>query len=313
MSLQTNSSQMTDTHFIICTPPYARNSAGIVILHELGKTISNLNYSVTFVFFDPSNSKWFLSTEPSHYAPNMQDRISKSLSQMEVSLQHALNEGIIIYPEIVSGNPLGARRIVRYFLNKDAAITGVITDTRPNDYILAYSCSFHDKPNLTLFKPVHDPCFNTENTRPAIERTLSLTYFGKAKYTEPLPVISGSVLISKSWPQTSHELASLLKSSKYLFTWDHVTSLMIDALYCGTHVVLMKEHVSSKSRLLESKKNDFPHHLGQWVNEDIFLEVDQSYESKRLKLLAAYNEALTLWPANVLLFIEDALRYFRHR
>ncbi|HFD86551.1 MAG TPA: hypothetical protein ENJ35_02620, partial [Gammaproteobacteria bacterium] len=110
----------TSPYYVIA-PPYTEMSSGIRVLHYLCHVL-NLNGQEAYVSTDVTNGQ-----------------LRTPLLTEEVKVRHiqAGREPIVIYPEVVLGNPLGARHVVRYLLNRPGALGGaeVFED---NDFILQY-------------------------------------------------------------------------------------------------------------------------------------------------------------------------------
>ena len=91
--------------FLICAPPYNDKSAGIVVLHELHQDMVNLGYDAHLCIFQNT-------------------AFSRMMFTSKTDLQDIVDNGIVIYPEVIRGNPLRAKRVVRYFLNREGAASG---------------------------------------------------------------------------------------------------------------------------------------------------------------------------------------------
>jgi len=130
--------------YIIYTPSFDINSGGAIILHYLCHLLNSMDYDAYLWYerkavwntkrplfsiyrFYRYYKKYFSSsflTNPSFNTP-----IAKS---------NDLEDSIVIYPEIVDGNPLNAKKVVRWLLHKPGFHTGRINFTK-DELIFAYS------------------------------------------------------------------------------------------------------------------------------------------------------------------------------
>ncbi|NTW17510.1 MAG: hypothetical protein HGA41_08660, partial [Syntrophaceae bacterium] len=92
--------------YIITSPPYRHNCAGIVVLYELQKWLIRFNQDAMIMNFN---------------APYPIEE-----------------EDIVVYPEIVPGNPLNAKKVVRYILNVPGKLGGD-KEYDKNEILVAHS------------------------------------------------------------------------------------------------------------------------------------------------------------------------------
>jgi len=78
-----------------------------------------------------------------------------------------IDEAYVVYPEVLQGNPLNARRVVRYVLNTPAA-NGYPMLEGGRDFIVSFSSQFWERPDCVATILVDEPIFNDDNSRPAL-------------------------------------------------------------------------------------------------------------------------------------------------
>jgi len=93
--------------FIITAPPFNEKSAGCVMLYTLSNKLKELGYDTEII----------------------------PLTQPQV----IPDDTILIYPEIIDGNPFGAKNVVRYFLNREGYVSGNKVNAGPNDFNFSFS------------------------------------------------------------------------------------------------------------------------------------------------------------------------------
>ena len=128
--------------YIINSPPFLESSGGIIVLHYLCHLINELGREA-YIYRPELTYQSLGHNEPFNSVS------SKVFSRMHAPIctSYDPNKDIIVYPEIVTGNPLGAKNVVRWLLYRPGAFTGVI-DYGPDELIFFYQEVF-DVPELT--------------------------------------------------------------------------------------------------------------------------------------------------------------------
>jgi hypothetical protein len=136
-------------------------------------------------------------------------------------------DAIVIYPEVITNNPLNAKKVVRYLLNKEAAIDGKLIDWGKNDFPMAFSKIYKDDCDV-LFYPIVDleTTINRNETR-----EYNSFYIGKGSKYANCPPLPGCKEITTNTPR--EEFINILNKSKILFTYDTLTGTNLDAALCG--------------------------------------------------------------------------------
>ena len=94
--------------YLIYTPSYNPQSGGIIVLHKLCHMLNNLG-AHAFLFHDKIDNVNYFNTNPEYLTP---------IADLSILNQ----DPIVIYPEIVIGNPLNAKHVVRWLLNRPGVI-----------------------------------------------------------------------------------------------------------------------------------------------------------------------------------------------
>jgi hypothetical protein len=211
---------------VIYAPDYTHLSSGVRCLHLLCDRLNRLGIgaAITTRVIDPS-----LITPWIH--PGM------------ISAHPALlDRSIVIYPEIVAGNPVHARNVVRYLLNKPGYFTGAGMETYgQGDYYLHFSDEF--RPPGLVSRRLRLSLVDTAVFTPppaSTERKGFLVY--SARYRpdiESFPDwIDNVTMISNAAPRDPPALAKFYQSSRALIAGER-TSAIAEALHCHCPVIIL--------------------------------------------------------------------------
>ena len=133
--------------FIIYTPLYNENSGGVVVLHKLCQVLNSIGETALIWYDRNPLSVNSLKTFKKKVKYCLDTFFKKSKFKTPYNLKLAnkedIKDSIVIYPEIVAGNPLNAENVVRWFLYKPGKHTGVI-DYGLNDLFFYYLEEFND-------------------------------------------------------------------------------------------------------------------------------------------------------------------------
>lgn len=226
------------TRFIIVTPPYNELSAGVKVLHFLCHSLNQVGVNSSLLFLDVRDKTYnsFVSiTDKSAFHEPYNTPVITSLEEIDFA------NDIVVYPDIIRGNPLNSKKVVRYMLNKNGLITGnpIIYDS--NDFIISYQKIFEPNAHFNLFLTDDDlTLIPGRDVIQKLNKNISLTYVGKGgKYGDTVR-IGGT--ISLDWKKSHEEYILLLENAKYLFTWDQLTGVVFDAIIYGCIPVIVSKN-----------------------------------------------------------------------
>ncbi len=277
-----------------------------MVLHDLCDALNRIGYSCGIIFLHGGNAaeqnfQYALSTDPGMYKPGSRFfPVSNPDEAREI-----LRDGIVVYPDLIIGNPLGANRVVRYVLNFSTA-------PFEGDFVLSFSRFYSAYAHHTLFKVFHHDAFNSNGALPWHQRSLNLTYFGKGPSFLECKQIPNTVVVERDWPRDKDQLALLLKQCKFFFTWDCVSSTNLDAVICGAIPVFLHEKQLLRSELGKSELGEIPcasfnsiDHLPGGVNVD-----NDGIRIAFAEFNARYFHYLESWPDRVAEFARVCERHF---
>lgn len=188
--------------YVIFSPEYSNSSAGIRALYKLNDMLNSKGYD----------------------------------SIVTDSIIDFPDDAIIVYPEIVSFNPLNAKNVVRYILNTPGKI-GKSTMFGLDDLIFTWNKEYYDA--STLFIPLIEDFFNDYG----LERNGACFWVGKGKDIPRIPETEGLTEITYEWPKTREGLAQLLNEKETFYTYDNNTMLISEAEKCGCRVIVIGEKI----------------------------------------------------------------------
>jgi O-antigen biosynthesis protein len=240
------------SRFIHFTYPYKHWSAGLRVVHYYCYLMRRCGYDS------------YVTTEgnPEWVTPIFQGPI--------------LDTDIVIYPQLVRGNPLCAKNVVRYMLYFP------IEPMRANEYCLVYNDCYYDasvnnyagrlsRDNILTLGSIEPGLFHDKNVIKSIE---SVVFMGKgAKNYNAACVPVAAPIITYGWPDSRDKTADLLRSAKGFYTFDRHTALITEALLCGCRVYFVSNGKSPE----ELTEKD----LGCVIDEEKHCR-DVSFQAERM-------------------------------
>ncbi len=193
-------------NFTIFAPSYNEKSGGSWMLHFLCDQLNKIGHTSTLFIFENEQI-----TNPNFNTP----------------IGHIQNS-VVVYPEIVTTNPLQAKYVVRYLLNKEGYLQKKMIDWGEKDYPLSFSTVYRNDCD-TLFYPNSDLSIFYNSYQ---ERTQNAFYIGKGYLYGDCPRLD-CFEITRSYPESKQELANVLRKTKILFSYDAHTATNLDAALCG--------------------------------------------------------------------------------
>jgi len=213
--------------YYIVTPRFIRTSAGVKAVHLLCHCLNRAGQEA-YVLIYP---RWTepVTTNPNLLTPEVTPEVVRRHRERGVS-------PILVYSEIIPGNPMGANTVVRYVLSFPGEIAGDKTFAA-NETVFGYSsvlAAAAGAPSRVLLIPVSDASVYTPGA--ARERRGSCFYAMKYRIVhggKPLPVTADSVEITRDLPdsQKPAEIAELFRNAEVFYTYEN-TALALEAALC---------------------------------------------------------------------------------
>lgn len=238
--------------FLIVSPP--QTGAGPVVLHLLCRMLADLGYDAKVFRLrsdvphpsNPCSRQEFLR----NYLPFMNGKPKQILDSQEGSVKGCVltdwpyvdDDTIVVYPEIVFGNPLAAKHVVRWLLNVNTFM-GEVNGIQPNDkddLVICYSNVFNDyqlNPSCREVKLInfnHNVCKRWNYGH----REGNCFLIKKGCNRADLPPEVPGVIIDGL---TEEEKMEVFNKCEYFYSFDTQTFYSTEAAYCGCVSIVVPE------------------------------------------------------------------------
>ena len=253
---------------------YSAASNGIKVTYELVRKLNNMGICAKNLCFD----SYVCGAEiPFKYLVNTIFCSDDQFPMIEP-------DDIVIYPEHVSGNPLNARRVVRYLLNKPYYIFGYGIEYAASDYILSFSeLISKDLPYLYILLDERKMYADIRRDKPKKKDVYSV-YFGKCnpevlKNSESIlrriQKKYGIVnIITRQYPDRNSALR-MIAESDMMASFDPLSNLNYEATLLGTPVLMLDDSFNTSATHLPAEQSGYFYNLNDL--ESAKLAVKESY------------------------------------
>lgn len=285
---------------IVYTTPLDIHCGGIVVMHNLVKLVNDLNHPLFYAKIFMHNNLIYDNQFCTDFA----------------QLNEITENTIVIYPEIISGNPLGAKHVIRWILLN----LGI---EMPSDHYkkwdandLVYVWDNQDTKNhfmKSLCTPWLNPIFKNNNIDGLRKKTCFLV-----KKARLYPHFNSRIYIHEKDSINLEnvkleEVVNVLNKCKYLYCYDLNTAYIPFAILCGCIPIVYPYNNYSKVSWLKGtmlhKQNilyDKGIAWGKSMNEiNYALNTLSEGANEIASLYKDYNEEITF-------FLEDIESYFEN-
>lgn len=229
--------------FVVWAPPFDERSGGAIALHALCDRLNALGAKALLwpsskPLVRPGDSLgrlWWRF----QYGWSRGDRdFNRGPFRSRLARQADVPRSVVVYPEIAAGNPLRAKRVVRWFLHKPGYFTGEAA-FGSNDKFYFYNPAFNDPP---LAPKTHhlrvsylDPAYTQWNFGPR-SGTAYLVRKGRGRPLSAHPPDAICV------DELSHqECAEVFNRVERLYSYDSYSYYAVFAALCGCTPVVVPE------------------------------------------------------------------------
>ena len=296
--------------FVIFADHFNENIGGVIALHRLCHLLNEEGYEAylwpAFRPRDNPDRPWRSARKRfSHWIRRMDRHFIRGPGFIAPLARHKhLRDGIVVYAEVIDGNPIHGRHVVRWLLHKPGFHTGRV-DYGRDDRFFFYQHAFND-PSLhadadNLLKTVfiRDDIYRHTNTG---ARSGTCYILRKGKGRPIVHPLENSVLVD----DLSHrEMADVFNRVEMCISYDPYTMYSAFAAMCGCVSVVVPSPGVSKEAWYPDERDRYGQAYG-------FDDVDWAKRTAPLllpHLKAQEREA----NASVALFAEKCLSYFGPR
>lgn len=304
--------------FLIVSPHQC--GMGPVVLHLLCRMLADLGYDARVFRLRadvqhvsiPCSRQVFLR----NYLPFMRKKDKEILDSQEGSIKGCVltrwpyvdDDTIVVYPEIVFGNPLSARHVVRWFLNINK-FKGKFTGEQPygkDDLFICYDGVFNDYQLNPDCREVTLQYFNHDIYKRWNYgyREGSCFLIRKGVIRSDLPSTVPGVIIDEL---SEEEKVEVLNKCRYFYSFDPQTSYGYVAAVCGCLPIYVPEPGKKREDYLGKKTKGWGIAYGTSKEE---LEFARRTYKEMLAYLESFN---TDNLKNVHKFLDYCQEYFQGR
>ena len=199
-------------NYIICTPTYGK-STGVRVLHTLAKSLQKQGFSASLFSHAPY-------AEGYDYVHKITD--------------HMRENDILVYPEIVLGNPLQFKNVVRYVLCFPETL-GANNKYHHSEQVFAWEDKYYLGAPILTFPYMDESIFYDDNS----PKTHDCYFVYKGGQCREIPEIKDAIRIDMKYPREREELGRLLRSTKTLYSYDAESAMHNEAVACGAKVKII--------------------------------------------------------------------------
>jgi len=211
--------------YYIVAPDYTHKSAGIRLMHQLCSALNQMGCEAYVVSNKLNGELW---------APKLTE-------ENKVAHYQAGKKPIVVYPEVVKGQPMGFGVPVRYVLNYPGLLGGGDKEYPENEIVFSFDQDYYPD-GILLFLPV----INIKEIDAVVPRSnrlkgSSAVYYNRYKPSkEEIEALGeGCVDVSTTTSLKFREVISILKSVEVLYCYEP-SAIIAEAWLCGCAVILMK-------------------------------------------------------------------------
>jgi len=294
--------------FIIVAPGYDDNAGGIVVLHQLCDRLNNLGYKASlWPFFKPvldfSNPFKTIYLLFRYFRKSIKYgfKTNPKLNTPIASYQD-IKDAVVVYPEVIVGNPLKAKNVVRWLLHKPGFNNGGKIDFGTDDLFFYYDKAFDD----SRYNSHPDNRLHIISQRSDVYKITNhdirygTCYLLRKGYKrEIVHNKADSVLVDG----LSHEeTADVFNQSEFCISYDTYTMYLVYAAMCGCIPVVIPEEGVTKEQWQPNEENRYGIAYG-------FDDINYAIETRPL-LLQHIEKQERESNQSVIHFIEKCKEYF---
>lgn len=268
--------------YVIVAPKYSKSN-GVRTLYLLAQELEKKGYRA-FVF-----------------APKTNEVDCQFINRVTKNMQ---KNAIVVYPETVFGNPLAFDNVVRYILYYPQKLGGT-KNFNKNELLITYSKEYYSDAEELFFPCLDKKLFYADDTKKDVD---CYFVYKKGKWRD-IKEFDSMIEINAKFPEKREDLASLLRRTKTLYSYDDHTLLLDEAYACGCKVKIVTESgfADYVSRYDEYFK-DYEQNLDNFIKKSQKMKNGQyqkslSFENVSFKQIFDYCKCMIMY--RLFLFLND--------
>lgn len=285
---------MSVLKFIVYAPYYDENVGGSIVLYKLCNTLNDLGYPAFIWPFGKRRFTWkgaccFWAQALVRFARTRGKiaNLHNSTSPVSIASTADIEDAVVVYPETVEGNPLSARRYVRWFLHNPKFHTGIDRDFDGELYFYFIEAFNEHLPKavcggrLALLEYFTD-IYRVENHG---SRSKVCHLIRKGRFRDDLPSFSDVWVLDGL---DHKEMAKAFNECAICFIYDPYTLYATYAAMCGCIPVIVPQEGVTKEQWLPEEhlrfglaygEEDIPYALS--TREQMIARLRKDEESSR--------------------------------
>lgn len=303
--------------FLIVSPHQC--GMGPVVLHLLSRILTEFGYDAKvfrlrrdYPYSIPGSRREFLC----NYLPFIRKKPKQILDSQEGSVKGCVltdwpyvdDDTIVVYPEVVFGNPLAAKHVVRWFLNVNL-FRGQYTGAQPygkDDLFICYEDIFNDYQLNPSGRKVTLQYFNYDIYKRWNygHREGNCFLIRKGRGRTDLPSAVPGIIIDNL---SEEEKAEIFNKCEYLYSYDTQTTYIYMAAICGCLPIIIPEPGKKREDYLGKNLKSWGAAYGTSQEEIDFARTTYKEMMKYLKSWDIRN------PENVHKFLGYCKEHFQKR
>lgn len=221
---------------ILFSPSYDSTSGGIIVMHKLCDLLIKEGFNAGF--FINENDNFLVNSKYKFQSFKINDI--------------DFDKDIVLYPEIILGNPLKVKNVIRYILNIGHVTLNRKDTWGEDDYWIYYSKRFYDGIKPFVFLNIDDPKLDYYKDY-KIDRIYKecFTYRKKHDQISELNIIHSEDAIKIGFNVSDEDLINIFNQCERFYCYDTESYLNVLASLCGCDSIVVPDNKTTRSEVME--------------------------------------------------------------
>ncbi len=225
-------------NIFIYTYSYDANTGGVIALHRLCHIINTTTAHQAFLVSDKWTKPWLKRVRSKLKKKNILG-VHVGWVTPVWTKRHFPDDAVVIYPEVVEGNPLGIQHVVRWLLHQPGFHTGKIAYGQ-NELYFKFNSAIHDfhRDSCTVarneLKVIYYPIDTYANQ--GLKRDIDCCYMVRKGTDKPKIHPEDAIFLDG---QSHKEIAAIFNRAKRFISYDDYTAYSLFAVLAGCESVVV--------------------------------------------------------------------------